>query len=516
MKKHYFAICALFAAACIGFSACGGAQHGSDGNSGAAGSDSEPWAPDAPGGTEAGGMTGPSFHYGSIVEQGFHDTKEQAESYFSLDRNTASYSQVRAQLRNGYTVAPDSVRTEELINYFSYGYPAPAEEVGVTAYLSDCPWNEAHKLVTVGIRTAERKIEAERNNYVFLVDLSGSMAARVAGLEGTTCLDLVKTGILKLVEGLTERDAVSIVSYASRVETVLEPTLADEAGKTEIGHRVLALNANGYTNGSGGLELAYQHAERYRSEDGNNRVILMTDGDFNVGIRSTEALKTFISEKAASGVYLSVLGFGIGNMRDDIMQELALSGNGNYAYIDTPREAEKVLCEELSGTLVTVAKDAKAGVKFDPEKVSKYRLLGYDMKLLSEDDFNDPEKDAGEIGSNLCVTAVYETELCEDIAGGDTLATVEIRYRSAGDGEAAKSVTAEVLNTAAESEDVSFIACVAEFGLILRRSEFRGTASLAGVLSRLEGMKDYLAKDLYKEELKELVAIAKDAGIYGG
>lgn len=453
------------------------------------------------------GDHGPNFQYESIVEQGFHKTVDAPSSYFSLDRNTASYSQVRAQINTDRKVAADSVRIEELVNYFSYSFPAPeeGEEIRATTYLSDCPWNADNKLVTVGVRTEERKIEAEFNNYVLLIDVSGSMSARVNGLEGTTVMELVKYGIEKLVSGMTEHDCISIVTYASGVGVKLEPTLANKEGKSAILKAVRQLNANGSTNGAGGLQLAYEQAEKYYSEDGNNRVILMSDGDFNVGMHRIEDLKELIQEKAQSGVYLSVLGFGLGNMRDDLMQTLALNGNGNYAYIDTPQEAEKVLCEELSGTLVTVAKDAKASVTFDAELVSRYRLLGYDMKLLSEDDFNNSEKDAGEIGSNLTAIAVYEVELMEACAEGEKLADVVVRYKSAGENEEDREVTATVENVLSQKEDVAFISCVLEFGLVLRNSAYRANATLSAALGRLNDMQDYLAADYYKTEFKELI-----------
>lgn len=465
----------------------------------------------------AGSFNGENFRYESIVEQGFHETAKAPSSYFSLDRNTASYSQVRAQLMSGRQIASDSVRAEELINYFSYSFPAPedGEEVRATAYLSDCPWNEENKLVTVGIRTQEREIEAEFNNYVLLVDVSGSMSSHVQGLEGTTVMDLVKYGAEKLVSGLSDSDYVSIVTYASGIEVKLEPTRADEKGKSDIIKAIEKLNAYGSTNGSGGLQLAYEQAQKHFSEEGNNRVILMTDGDFNVGIYDADQLKEFVQEKAKSGIYLSVLGFGMGNMRDDFMQTLALNGNGNYAYIDTPAEAEKVLSKELAGMLVPVAKDAKAGVTFDAELVSRYRLIGYDMKIMSESDFNNSEKDAGEIGSNLNVVALYEIELAEGVSEGEALAEVIVRYKSAGESEEDREITETVRNTVSQNEDVAFIACVAEFSLVIRKSEYRGNSSLSAVLSRLKDMPTYLDSDPYKTEFQRLVEIAQKAGYDG-
>ena len=467
------------------------------------------WYPAGTGGLDfaMGDASSPNgnFQYGSVVEQGYHAVSEANASYFSLDRNTASYSQMRAQIENGARVSADSVRTEELYNYFSYDYPAPAAGEGLkaTAYLSSCPWNAEHSLVTVGVKSEERVLQSSRNNYVFLVDVSGSMSANVWGTD-YTCLGLAQYGMKTMLEGLNERDAVSIVTYASGIKTVLEPTLADGKGKAQIEKKINALAASGATNGEGGLQLAYEQANRYYAKDGNNRVILMTDGDFNVGMSSEAQLKEFISQKAESGVYLSVLGFGLGNMRDDLMQTLALNGNGNYAYIDTPREAKKVLSQELNGMLVAVAKDAKASVTFREDAVEEYRIIGYDMKILSEEDFENAEKDAGEIGSNLCVTAVYEVALKEGVAQGADIAEVAVRFKTADTGEN-REIKAAVKNEANGTSDTEFVACVAEFGLVIRNSQYKANASLANVVARLEEMKPYLAADENKTEFLSLV-----------
>ena len=451
-----------------------------------------------------------NFVYDSIVEQDFCDTDKEPSSYFSLDRNTASYSQVRAQINTNAFVSPDSVRTEELVNYFTYDYPAPAEGEGmkISAYLSNCPWNKDHNLATFGIRTEERKLsEDATNNYVFLLDVSGSMSARVRGLDGMSCFDLVKYGIGVLVEGLRDNDRVAIVTYASGVKEVLEPTLATAKGKQTIMKAVNKLESSGSTYGSGGIELAYDAANRYYAKDGNNRVILMKDGDFNVGLRNEEQLKKLIQEQAKNNIYLTVLGVGMGNMNDSIMQTLALNGNGNYAYIDTPAEAEKALGQELNGMLVPVAKDAKAGVTFNKDTVAKYRLLGYDMKRMSQDDFNNSEKDAGEIGSNLCVTAMYEIELTKGTRESNLLAEAEIRYKSVETGED-RSVTATLNDTLTTNNDVIFASCVMEFGLVLRDSKYKGTANLSSALARLGDISAYVGRDTYKSEFKTLVAKA--------
>ena len=455
-----------------------------------------------------------NYQYDEVIERGFVEAATRPDSYFSLDRNTAGYSYVRNQIRQNRKISPDSVRLEELVNYFDYDYPAPSQGdgVGVTAYLSSCPWESEHRLLTLGIKTEEAEATGEAN-YVLLVDVSGSMGSAVYGYEGMNRLDLVKYGANKLVDGLGENDRLSIVTYASGVKTVLGSTPANSEGKAEIRQALSSLTAYGSTSGSAGLELAYEQAEAYKAESANNRVIILSDGDFNVGISDTDELTEFIQNKAKSGIALSVIGVGLGNTRDDLLQTLALNGNGNYAYIDTQLEAEKVFTEELSGTLYTVANDAKAGVSFNPDKVSSYRLLGYDMKRMSEDDFNNSEKDAGEIGSNLCVTVIYE--LAMNMAGeeeGSPLAEVAIRYKDAD--KADQEVKLTVNGDEGESDDTMFASCVAEFALVLRQSRYAMAASLAKVLNRLADLESYLGKDQYKEEFREIVALAEKSGHY--
>ena len=478
-------------------------------------------APDAGEGVWGGAMEdapwisdGENYQYDSIIEQGFYDVQTTPSSYFSLDRNTAGYSFVRAQIRQNVFVSPDSVRLEELVNYFDYDYPLPqeGEAVGVSAYFSECPWNTDHALMTIGIRTEEAVVGGD-TNYVLLIDVSGSMGGSVYGSEGMSRLDLVKYGANKLIDGLGENDRVSIVTYASGVKTVLESTAATQSGKTAIRNALSRLTAYGSTSGSDGLELAYEQAEAHKAENGNNRVILLTDGDFNVGIYDTDELTEFIQEKARSGIALSVVGVGLGNTRDDLMQTLALNGNGNYSYMDTQLESEKIFTEELAGTLYTVAYDAKAGVTFNGERVSSYRLLGYDMKTISEDDFDNPNKDTGEIGSNLCVTALYELELLPSNADTETaLAQVSVRYRDAEDLN--REVVLTVTGEESSAEDTQFAACVAEFALVLRQSSYRGDASLENVLARLNGLESYLAEDVYKQEFLQIVALAEQSGLY--
>lgn len=447
---------------------------------------------------------GGNYEYNSIVEKGFSDVSEAPSSYFSLDRNTASYSLVRRQLTEGYTVAADSVRIEELINYFDYDFAPPAEEaVAVSTYVADCPWNGDNKLMLVGLKTCEYNLGDVNGNYVFLIDVSGSMS-------GDDRLGLAKKGLNMLVDSLSDNDVLSIVTYASGVKTVLDGGECSAANKANVKKKINDLSARGSTFGSGGLERAYEIAQKHYITGGNNRVIIISDGDFNVGKSGTDEMKEFIQDKADSGVYLSVLGVGMGNTRDTMLETLANCGNGNYAYLDTVTEAEKVLVHELNGTLKTVAKDAKAGVTFT-ENVEKYRLIGYDSKLISADDFDNEKTDTGEIGSNLCVAALYEITLAEETDESAELATATVRYKDVrGTEEENKEITRTIYADEGACDDLTFIGCVAEFGLVLRNSQYKAQAKLANVLIRLEDLREYTAADAYKTEFVDLVRLAID------
>lgn len=442
-----------------------------------------------------------NYVYDGIEEQDFALVSENPSSYFSLDRNTASYSYVRRQLNDGLDIAPDSVRVEELINYFDYDFPAPVDKaIGVSAYLADCPWNAENKLMLVGVKTSLSELETENANYVFLIDVSGSMA-------GKDRLGLAVKGMEKLTDSLGDKDVVSVVTYASGVRKVLDGTECSDEGKTVIKHALGDLTASGSTSGGEGLQLAYATAKEHFIENGNNRVIIISDGDFNVGMTDLDELKEFIQDKAKQNIYLTVLGVGMGNTRDDLLETLAINGNGNYAYLDNELEAEKVLCEELDGTLKTVAKDAKAGVTFT-SAVEKYRLIGYDTKIISQEDFENENADAGEIGSNLCVSALYEIKLAE--SEETRLADVEIKYKDVSAGETDESVKIEVTVDTPSSDDLSFISCVAEFGLLLRRSDYKGDASFEAVTARLAMLENYIGDDAYKSEFVTLVGKASE------
>ena len=502
MKKLLVSIVAVLSASCLIFGACS-AEKGVYGVHRPGSWSGEIFdsatSPDASWGDDEGG-----FHYDSIREVGFMDVSQEASSYFSLDRNTASYSQVRSMLERGYKVSEDSVRIEEMINYFDYNFEAPTDKaVAVSAMLSDCPWNADSKIMAVGLKTSE--IVNENNaNYVFLIDVSGSMS-------GDKRLGLAKKGFNMLLDGLGDKDVVSIVTYASGVKTVLDGGECTQKGKTKIKKAISDLKAGGATSGGDGLERAYNIAQKHFITGGNNRVIIISDGDFNVGMTSQDQLKEFIQNKAQSGIYLSVIGVGMGNMRDDILETLATCGNGNYAYLDNENEARKVFIDELKSNLFTVAKDAKAGVTFT-QSVQKYRLIGYDAKRISEDDFNNDNADTGEIGSNLCVTALYELVLSDNAQG--KLADIEVKYKDVTEAEVNESVTCSAYIDTPSSDDLAFISCVAEFGMILRNSAYKGTSSIASVLERLNGLSNYIANDIYKQEFVTLVGKASESYYY--
>lgn len=440
----------------------------------------------------------PNYQYDGISENDFVSTAEETSSYFSLDRNTASYSLMRREINQGLTTNANSVRLEEYVNYFNYNYARPSGEdaLALSGSVFDCPWNEENKLFTIGIAAEEISFASDiQNNIIFLIDISGSMF-------GEDRLGLIQQAFTMLLDNLGDNDYVSIVTYASNCRVALSGARGTE--KTKIANVLQDLSASGTTNGSGGIQLAYAEAEKYFIQGGNNRVILATDGDFNVGISDKNQLKNFISEKRQSGIFLTVLGVGMFNTNDSIMKTLAESGNGNYAYLDSVAEARKVLVEELNGTFNVVAKDAKAGVIFNPETVEKYRLIGYESKMLSQDEFYDENKDAGEIGSGHTVTAVYEIKIKDNAAGN--IATVEIKYKHPESNEN-KNIT-ETFTTydysANPDEDCIFIGCVVEYGLLLRNSEFKGNADFENVISRLSQL-SCVREDPFKAEFLEIV-----------
>lgn len=461
-----------------------------------------------------------SEEYEKAEENGFYITTVQPLSTFSADVDTASYANIRRMIEDGYTldeINPDAVRAEEFINYFSYDlkYPKKGEMFGVTTEISPCPWNTDHHLMMVGMRTeAIDMSEAPDSNLVFLLDVSGSMS-------DDDKLPLLQESFKELVNELGEDDTVSIVTYASGVETILKGAKGSE--KDKICQAIDELYASGGTNGEGGIQRAYQLAEANFIKGGNNRVILATDGDLNIGVSQPDELEKLIEEKRDSGVYLSVLGFGTGNIKDNNMERLADCGNGNYAYIDSLFEAKKVLVEEMGSTLVTVAKDVKLQVEFNPATVNAYRLIGYENRMLEATDFNDDTKDAGEIGAGHTVVALYEIiptgsqdeitlkyqsgkddEDKEDVLYDDEFATVKIRYKEPGQNESQlKSYVVDEGDWSKNpSDDFVFASLAAEFAMILSDSPNKGDATLEGIMETYSKLD---IEDDYKEEFYYLI-----------
>ena len=437
--------------------------------------------------------------YNAIVERGFVSPLSAPLSTFSIDVDTASYANVRRYLMNGGYVPPDAVRIEEMINYFDYDYPKPTGDVpfSVTTELGICPWNEENKLLLIGLKGREVDMgDIPPSNLVFLIDVSGSMLSE-------NKLPLVKEAFLLLIENLRPYDRISIVTYAGSDSVVLEGATGDE--KLAISQAIQDLEAGGSTAGSKGIKTAYQIARKNFIKDGNNRVILATDGDFNVGVSSEGELIRLIEKERDKGIFLSVLGFGTGNIKDNKMEALADNGNGNYAYIDTILEARKVLVEEMGGTLLTIAKDVKLQVEFNPAKVKGYRLVGYENRMLNDEDFDDDTKDAGEMGAGHRVTALYEiipadspaevgsTDLKyqqSQVVESDEWLNIKIRYKDP-DQDQSKLLSLAVDSSQESqitSESFDFASGVAEFGMLMRDSQFKGNGSYENIYGRIVGL----------------------------
>jgi Ca-activated chloride channel family protein len=443
--------------------------------------------------------------YASIHDNIFHNPTRTPLSTFSIDVDAASYSNIRRFLNNGQEPPKDAVRIEEMVNYFNYDYLAPEanEPFSVNTEVSETPWNSEHRLVHIGIQG--KKIATENlpaSNLVFLLDVSGSMNA-------PNKLPLLKSAFNLLVEQLREQDKVSIVVYAGAAGVVLEPTSGDN--KEQILAALNKLSAGGSTAGGQGIQLAYKMARENFVKGGNNRIVLATDGDFNIGVSSNAEMERLVEKERESGVFLTVLGFGMGNYKDSKMEILADKGNGNYAYIDNILEAKKVLVNEFGGTMFTIAKDVKIQVEFNPELVQAYRLIGYENRKLNDEDFNDDKKDAGELGSGHTVTAMYEIILVGVAGGGsidplkyqqnkqtpkrkhgNELMTVKLRYKKpAGTQSQLLSTVIKDSDTPLmkSSDNFRWAAAVAEFGMLLRDSEFKGQSSYLQVVSLAQSAK---------------------------
>ncbi|MDO5665361.1 MAG: von Willebrand factor type A domain-containing protein [Bacteroidia bacterium] len=439
--------------------------------------------------------------YEAFKENRFLSAVKNPLSTFSLDVDAASYGNVRRMINQGQMPEKDAVRVEELINYFSYNYPQPTGEhpVNIVTEAAVCPWNKKHSIVRIGVKAKEIPSETlPASNFVFLIDVSGSM-------YGADKLPLVKSSMKLLLNNLRPKDRVAIVTYAGAAGEALPSTSASD--KQKIMDALENLQAGGSTAGGAGIELAYKIAEKNFVRGGNNRVILCTDGDFNVGVSSNEGLESLIETKRKTGIFLTVLGYGMGNYKDNKLQTLAQKGNGNHAYIDNLQEANKVLVNEFGSTMYAVAKDVKLQVEFNPAFVNAYRLIGYETRLLSDEDFNDDSKDAGELGAGHTVTALYEIvpvgvdapvgnvdklkyqQIKTDVfapklTNSNELLTVKLRYKKPNEDVSKKlevSMLANKVNLNV-SQDFNFAMAVAMFGQLLRDSDFKGDATYSNVI----------------------------------
>ena len=481
-------------------------------------------------------MTPGTEQYAPVVENSFKSPVNEPESTVSADVDTASYANVRRFLENNQAPPPGAVRVEEMVNYFDYDYPQPKDDTpfSVNMETASCPWNESNRLVRIGLKAKDID-PAERgpSNLVFLLDVSGSM-------RDANKLPLVKDAMAMLVDQLTEDDRVSIVTYAGEAGLALEPT--EGTKRKEIMDHIEALKAGGSTHGSAGIQMAYDQAMANFVPDGNNRVILCTDGDLNVGITDDNELVKLIQEKASGGVFLTVVGFGTGNLKDAKLEQLADKGNGKYAYVDGLSEAKKVFVEQASGSLVTVAKDVKIQIEFNPAKIQSYRLIGYENRLLAAQDFDDDMKDAGEIGAGHSVTFLYEVvptnlpvgqiaalnntqnnlryqqiitnSLTEQAESGELLA-LKLRYKLP-DEQQSHLLEFPVMDSGKRfgeaSSEFRFAASVAAFGMLLRGSQYNQGLTFSAVEEFAAGAAD---KDPHghRNEFVDLVRRARS--LYG-
>ncbi|MBN1252071.1 MAG: VWA domain-containing protein [Bacteroidales bacterium] len=462
--------------------------------------------------------------YDKITENAFVSTLANPLSTFSIDVDRAAYANIRRFINNNQNPPQDAVRIEEMINYFNYSYPLPKDNLpfSVNLELANCPWNTEHQLVTIGLKGKEIDItKVPASNLVFLLDVSGSM-------DEPNKLPLLKSSLKILIEKLRPADRVAIVVYAGAAGLVLPSTSCDE--KYKIMASFEQLQAGGSTAGGEGINLAYKIAKENFIDGGNNRIILATDGDFNIGESSDAAMERLIEKKREEGIFLTVLGFGMGNYKDSKMEKLSNAGNGNYAYIDNILEAKKTLGKEFFGTIFTIAKDVKIQIEFNPAKVKGYRLIGYENRMLKNEDFNNDKKDAGDIGAGHTVTALYEiipasskeiipgSDKLEyqttNVVNSDDLMTIKLRYKEP-DGAISKLIKNKIsekdIKQGNTSQNFKWAAAVSEFGLILRNSEFKGTSSYKHILELAKASKGnddegYRAEFIKLVETSELLS----------
>ena len=447
-----------------------------------------------PGDEEAGDR------FDEIKDNDFIKTSGQNVSTFSIDADGAAYGYMRKLLSKGMLPVASSVRIEEYLNYFTFNYADPTGDhtVAINSEVGPCPWNEGHFLVRLGLKGKSMDLsQTPPANFVFMVDVSGSM-------DSADKLGLLKTCLATLVDNLRPDDRVSIITYASKVEKLIESTPASEANK--IKEAIAKLNARGSTAGGAAMKMAYEEALANFIEGGNNRVIMGTDGDFNVGVTSTDALLEMVQDYADKGIYLTVCGFGSGNLNDSMMETISNKGNGTYQYIDSELEMVKVFVHENS-KFYSVANDTKVQITFDAEKVDSYRLIGYENRVMANEDFENDDKDAGEIGAGQTITALYEIIPAEGFESCQQVAVFDVRYKKAL-GQESILLTDEVMSVSSDGTEISFAAGVAAYGMILRNSKYRGSADYDMAASLVE---QGLAFDPhgYRAELLELISTAK-------
>ncbi len=459
--------------------------------------------------------------YAALPSNSYILAKQEPLTTFSADVDNASYSNVRRWLMTNEALPPvGAVRIEEMLNYFNYDYQGPKDEkpFSVNSELGTCPWNKEHQLLRIGIKGYEvERMSSPYLNMVFLIDVSGSM-------DDNNKLGLVKRSLNLLVDQMRFEDQISIVTYSDKINLELSPTPGSD--KAKIKETIQGLVASGGTAGGRGIQLAYETAQKNFIKDGNNRIVLCTDGDFNIGISSPEELETFISEKKESGIFLSVLGFGMGNYKDNRLETLADKGNGNYAYIDNFDEARTTLVEKMTSNMITIAKDVKFQVAFNPEYVAAYRLVGYENRVMDNQDFDDDQKDAGEIGAGHTVTALYEiipkgindkdlpkekkrAKTRDSGLNANQLALVKLRYKQPD--EEQSNLTEHTVSPGIQgkaSEDFSFQTAVAAWGMWLKDSPFMGETDFDLILD-LADQGTASGTDKYKEEFKQLVRKSK-------
>ena len=440
--------------------------------------------------------------YDQIVENPFVKTADENVSTFSVDADGASYANMRRYLMEGMLPDKNSVRTEEFLNYFTFDYPDPADgkTVAINSETGVCPWNSEHYLLRLGIKgKSVPESEVPQANFVFLIDISGSM-------DSDDKLPLLKNSLMTLVDYLRPTDRISIVTYAGGVEKILESTPVSEA--STIKKAIKKLSAYGSTSGGAGMKMAYEEAKANFKKGGNNRVIMGTDGDFNVGVTDTDELKEMVQDYANGGIYLTCCGFGRGNLNDSMMETVSNWGNGTYEYIDSEGEMTKVFVNERS-KFYSVANDSKCQVTFDKDMVEAYRLIGYENRKLENDDFENDDKDAGEIGAGQTITALYEIIPGKAFEAGKSVAKFDFRYKESI-GSQSIALSNDVMTQSSDqlSENLSFAAGVAAYAMLLRNSEYKGKASfnMATELVKAGQGKDPHG---YRKQLLELIAKAK-------